>query len=101
MIFKKSVKNGLSKSRNLSEGKKPPRAQIFRYFRYKIRNNKMQLDVKMSSCISKFDPIFEKKVLPTIWHKLFQNLGCCEKLYRDKLVKKVQKISEIFFCGNS
>ena len=28
----------LVKNRNLSEEKKPPRAQIFRYFRYENRN---------------------------------------------------------------
>ena len=37
---KNFVKNGYLKSRNLSEEKKPPRAQIFRYFRIESRNNK-------------------------------------------------------------
>ena len=41
MMFKKSsVKNDKLKSQNLSEvEKKPPWAQIFRYFRYENRNN--------------------------------------------------------------
>ena len=33
------VKNGYLKSRNLSEEKKPTRAQTFRYFRIESRNN--------------------------------------------------------------
>ena len=37
-MIKKSVKNGLFKSRFLSREKKPPLSQLFRYFRYESRN---------------------------------------------------------------
>ena len=39
MICRSFVKKGKFKNRNLSQEKKPPRAQIFSYFRYESRNN--------------------------------------------------------------
>ena len=43
MIEINSVKKVYLKSRNLSEEKNPPRAQIFRYYRYESRNNKKKV----------------------------------------------------------
>ena len=46
MIKKSFVKNGKLKSRNLSEEKNPPGAQIFRHFRIESRNKNKNITNK-------------------------------------------------------
>ena len=58
MILKKFVKNGLL-NWNWSEEKKPPRAQIFRYFCYQSRNSKLDLE-NTERWVSEKEPAYKQ-----------------------------------------